>query len=802
MYAHKECLESIVKILIKCNFTNSQIRIFLSNHKRDLSSLDKLQENYEYYHENMITLGYNEYQIHELACKYPKAISFRFSLKKLKQEYADYLSTIPDEEENKIEHNHFEFNKIIKLLTDLGVSEKRIDFIFSKNVDTIFKEPKEVEDNIEFYYSLGLTKENLVSLLNHHATILDYGEEDYKESLDKMSLLGFCRHDLGRIILNLAKARRAFYNDDLVNFIDWAVTKPLDYEKVGNRLLKTSSLITLSKESLDNGYKNVMDLGFSELGAGHILSDALSVITMSYENLLYKLSIPTYVGASIKDARLIVYRFPGFLTQSPDSLMSKFKVYSRRGLLNFIIRHPKNVIQNAEITDGRALYLSIYHPEISEPAYSRMVFTSESTFKKRFGVSGEFTKSLLMRKNKKEGEYIMSKKSIEELTTFLLSSGFNESEIRKLTFSYNRYKDNYNSIDELKQSYTNYYDNMIRLGYSEYELHELASIHPKAMFQKFKNGELEEYYIKYLAQTKKPKSELSIEEKIEVNRRILLALGIPASKVSGILKTNIPLIEMHPEDLKSNISFYLSCGITDEELKSIINSNSTVLLFGKNEYDILFKDFDFFSKDDLGKMVLFYSKNNTIVQPDCLYKTLKFAEIKKLDIIKLKKWLRKNIIKNVDEDDLESSYEGLIKLGFTEEQAILAASESLSILYKPTLRIEYIIEVARRYAVSKEDIIRIITGFPAFADLKEESIREKIAVMTRYNLTSYVVLYPKSLIQGAELIDARAYYLRMFHPKVTGTEFASDIFVQESAFEKKYNRPNDYLKDLRKLLKR
>lgn len=445
MYAHKECLESIVKILIKCNFTNSQIRIFLSNHKRDLSSLDKLQENYEHYHENMIALGYNEYQIHELACKYPKAISFRFTLKKLKQEYADYLSTIPDEEENKIEHNHFEFNKIIKLLTDLGVSEKRIDFIFSKNVDTIFKEPKEVEDNIEFYYSLGLTKENLMSLLNHHATILDYGEEDYKESLDKMSLLGFCRHDLGRIILNLAKAKRAFYNDNLVNFIDWVVTKPLDYKKVGNRLLKTSSLITLSKESLDNGYKNVMDLGFSELGAGHILSDALSVITMSYENLLYKLSIPTYVGASIKDARLIVYRFPGFFTQSPDSLMSKFKVYSRRGLLNFIIKHPKNVIQNAEITDGRALYLSIYHPEIIEPAYSRMVFTSESTFKKRFGVSGEFTKSLLIRKNKKEGEYIMSKKSIEELATFLLSSGFNKSEIRKLTFSYNRYKDNYNS---------------------------------------------------------------------------------------------------------------------------------------------------------------------------------------------------------------------------------------------------------------------------------------------------------------------------------------------------------------------
>lgn len=396
----------------------------------------------------------------------------------------------------------------------------------------------------------------------------------------------------------------------------------------------------------------------------------------------------------------------------------------------------------------------------------------------------------------------MKKNTKEELIEFFISYSFDESQVRSLVFSYNRYKDNFTNLEDLKSIFESYRNSMLISGYSEESLRELVTFHPKAMFQKFKNGALEEYYKKYLRRKKTETEELTIEEKVEANRRTLLSLGIDSEKVSCILKTNLPLTEMSPKYLKSNISFYLSCEITEEELENIVRNNSTVLLFGEYEYDILFKEFSFFTKENLGRMIVYYSKNNTIVQPDCLYKTLKFASTHDLDKEKLKKCLQRNIIKNLDEEDLDTMFNNLIEIGFNYDQARICTSEYIPILYKTKEKIEYIIEVARRYAVAKEDIISIITGFPAFTDLSEDKIREKIAVMTRYNLTSYVIVYPKSLIEGAELIDARASYLRIFHPKVSGSEFASDVFVQEKAFEKKYNRGNSYLKELMPLLKK
>lgn len=393
-------------------------------------------------------------------------------------------------------------------------------------------------------------------------------------------------------------------------------------------------------------------------------------------------------------------------------------------------------------------------------------------------------------------------KYLKNLPETLISLGFTSFEIQKLIYSYNRYKDNFKTLEELKEYYNNYKNNMLKLGYDEKDIRLLASTHPKSIFQKFTNGELEEYYQRYLDIKEEKSEELSTEEKKDKNRYILFSVGINPERIDYIFSTNIIISEMDPSTLSDNVKFYISCGIKDSKLNSIVNSNSTALLFGLKEYGIILEEFKFFTKSDLGEMILYYSSRDTLVQPDSLYKTLKFIKEKKLDIVKTKKWLKKNLIKNVDKYALEANFDNLIKIGFTSEQANIAVSEFFALLYKPTEKIEYIIEVARMYGINKEDMIGIITGFPTLTDLKEEKMREKIAVMARYNLTEYVKTYPKSLIEGAELIDARAYYLRMFHPGLSYMEFASDIFLAESAFERKYSRPNDYIKELRNLLKR
>jgi len=396
----------------------------------------------------------------------------------------------------------------------------------------------------------------------------------------------------------------------------------------------------------------------------------------------------------------------------------------------------------------------------------------------------------------------MGKFNNDILESFFSYFNFNDKQIRMLIFSFNRYKDNFKTVEEFREYYINYENKMLSLGYSEDMLRNLATYHPKSMFQTFSDGNLEEYYQKYLEQQRLEQKELPLEKRVEENRKTLKKLGLEDEKIAYILRTDLPIGEMQPSALSDNISFYLECGIETEELKKIINNNSSILLYGSREYNILFDYFPFFKRSDFKDMVINYSKNNTLVQPDVLYKTLKFAVEKRLYLQKVIKCLKTNMIKNVSKEDLHNAYSNLLELGFSKTQANTCISDNFLILYKQPEKIEYIIFFAARYGVSKESIIAIITGFAAFTDFKDDKIIRKIAVMTRYNLTSYVVGHPKSLIQGVDLIDARATYLRTFYPQINGTEFAKEVFMQESAFMKKYNRENSYLKELNELLKK
>ncbi len=390
----------------------------------------------------------------------------------------------------------------------------------------------------------------------------------------------------------------------------------------------------------------------------------------------------------------------------------------------------------------------------------------------------------------------MSKNNDNGLVDLLNNCGFSETQIRRLIFTFNRFENN----KDLELYYRNYEAAMIKLGYEDYEIHELAATHPKVMFQSFIDGNLEEYYQKYISTIIKKKPKLSIERKIEGNRKILLDLGLEKEKVNELLKIDLPITEMHPRDLMDNILFYLGCILTDEDLIKIINSNSKVLLFGAKEYQIILDEFDCITKKILGEIIRSYNKWNTTLQPDVLYKILKFASSKELDMKKFIKGLKNTPLKNLSEEELNEEFAGLLEIGFTEKQAKESITNSMSILYNTKSKVEYIIEVGKRYAIAKEDIISILTGFPSLTACAPVTIVEKIYAIARYNLTSYVVNHPKSLIQGAELIWARAWYLRLFHPKVTSKEFACDIFSQESSFVKKYNRENTYLKELRNLM--
>lgn len=380
MYIEKDKIDSLAQSLLSFGFTKNQTRRFLSNTKKNIGVFDNIEKSYTFYHEKMLALGYTEYELHELACRSPKVLNYKFCLGKLKTTYDEYIKSLSGEKREDDENTYFEFNKVREILENLGLPSKRIDFIFSKNAKTVFMDPKEIETNIEFFYSCGLSDAKLAYLLKRHVNILEYSEDMYKESFSKMKKLGFTKKDFGKLFFNVGRSRRLLLNENFSIFLDFISSHPFDYSKLRKNIIKHASITTLPKTVLEGGFKNLLDLGFSDEESGYILSIAPSIITMSYDNLLYKMKVPLYVNCSEEDVHSMVVKFPGYLTQSSNNLHDKFEVYARYGLLNYILMKPKNIIQSAELVYLRAEYLNTYYKGLKAKSYTRMIFSSDVEF--------------------------------------------------------------------------------------------------------------------------------------------------------------------------------------------------------------------------------------------------------------------------------------------------------------------------------------------------------------------------------------------------------------------------------------
>lgn len=395
-----EELSFVVKTLGNLKFTDEQIKKFVVNIGIILNKLDTLEESYKSYHEEMVKRGYSEYQIHELASAYPSVIYFKFCRGHLKPLHKEFLNSVPREQEVKEDADQ-EILEKLKIVINLGVSEKRIRtlFLYDSLINSISKD--ELLSNIAFYRSCGLSDKDISYMENRCLRFLEYGAEYYKETLEKLPLFGIDRETFGRMCLKAAKLYFTIDKDSIGEMMDWALSKPLDYMRFGESFAKTVKITCYTKDYFDDKFDNLIKLGFSEDEAGYIISMAGSVLTMGYDNLKEKYDVPSKFGISDEDTRKIIIGCPIFFTLSADNLTEKFRTYKKRNLIDYVLLKPKSIQQGAELTDARALYILVYYPNFSYDTYGRSVFTSEKHFEKLFKQSDKNLK-----RNVKSLEYL------------------------------------------------------------------------------------------------------------------------------------------------------------------------------------------------------------------------------------------------------------------------------------------------------------------------------------------------------------------------------------------------------------
>lgn len=385
-----------------------------------------------------------------------------------------------------------------------------------------------------------------------------------------------------------------------------------------------------------------------------------------------------------------------------------------------------------------------------------------------------------------------SQQKTSNITKVYLKFGFKKSQINGVI---ENTRSNFNNLNETENLLANYYRYMVNLGYDNEQACLLATRYPNIIFYDFSNESLPSLCIEYL--------ESNTKEKLNPNclnvREILEDLKISKEKIDKVFNDDAKIISQEPHVILNNIRFYLNCGMSINQLAFCANRVLDFLILGEEYYSGLFaelKEFGIEKKGFVSILIKFADKHKTICVPDFLA-FLRVAKSKKVNYIKFGKSLVKCImIDDCTEENFEKTYENLIELNFSEEQARNIISTDLTILSLSKETLEYRKLILESYVDTEEEALTVINEWPNYLSLGNENIINKLDVIFRYGILWFILKHPKNLIQGSELIEDRALYLRLYYPELDDKEYASDIFACESRFLKKYNKSNEEIKKL------
>ncbi|MCH5167625.1 MAG: hypothetical protein J1F35_07045 [Erysipelotrichales bacterium] len=386
----KEFEKVVKKIYVRFGFSEEQTESIFSNYEYSFKNISEVESTLKNYFTSMKELGYNKQEACLLVTEYPNAIFYNFQLKGMSDKYKKCLESSKEEESF-----NFECSSIREILENLEVEQEIMDMAFNDNHKIISMNPKTVSDNIRFYLNCGMTLRELKFCVNNTLQVLEVGEEYYAELLKEIEFFGLNQSGLVKLITKSAHNNKIINTTDFIAMLQVAKTKKLDYKRFGQSILKSIKTENCTKKRFINGYNNLMSLNFSEEQTCNIISDYAYVITMNKNTLEYKKSILENYTHDENTALEVISDFPYYLALSPKKIIDRLDAAFRFGILWFIIKHPKNLIQSGRVTEDRALYLRLHHSYLDEIELAKDVYESEKNFAQKYNKTNEQLKKLM-----------------------------------------------------------------------------------------------------------------------------------------------------------------------------------------------------------------------------------------------------------------------------------------------------------------------------------------------------------------------------------------------------------------------
>lgn len=382
MYINNETLDKLVTLFKSHSFNSDQIKRMLKKYRFYRKDIDTIEESYAFYESKMIEFGYSQFEIIEISIYRPRTIFSKFYRKHdIRESYKEYLKTLREEIVN--EELGFEYDGIIDVLKDLGVSENLINSTFLRSKDIIFLTPEDLRNNIKYLTDNGLSKEDIGIIVTKNIKILGYGEEDYKELLDVMEEFNMNMRDVVDIFRR--QKRALYFNiESATSVFKWALDKKLDKKKFKVNVKKMPNILHCPITSLDMRFDNLIKLGFDEQEATTVIDGALSVLTNGSNSVKEKMEALDEYNISNEDKIRMIVDYPGYLTMSLENIQSKLKIAFELGHLEYIIKRPKNLIQGTKLTIARTYFLTRYYHDLPKEMLSVKVYIPEEQFLSQF----------------------------------------------------------------------------------------------------------------------------------------------------------------------------------------------------------------------------------------------------------------------------------------------------------------------------------------------------------------------------------------------------------------------------------
>lgn len=392
--------------------------------------------------------------------------------------------------------------------------------------------------------------------------------------------------------------------------------------------------------------------------------------------------------------------------------------------------------------------------------------------------------------------------NVENIIDVFSRLGFNDEQILKFVAN----KKNYiKRFDKIEESFYFYRDEMKKRNYTEEEIYALATNYPNVIFCRFYRGIMKKECVDFIENFRASKDEKNNSTlDLQSVTKVLKSVGISQKKLDDVYTFNCSILWMNTGDLKNNIAFHKSCGISTEQLKINVNNYPKTLKLGAKDCQDLLKEMKKFNLDrkDLGRLINTCAALKIELNTERFIENLKWAQDMKLNLVKLgKNILKSNIFVINKSSTLEKDFYDLVKLGLSEDDVRKIVSSTPSTLTMDKSFVAYAMNLLILFGMSEEEMIKVVTEYPGVFTMSIDNLVNKLRILRKYNLIWYIVNKPKNLIQSAELTEARAEYLIKYH-SLKEIDFVRYLFTSEENFKRIFTIDNNGIKSQRILQKK